>query len=154
MNSLEIAAFIENDDVEYLRDVAAVALLVGAAIVLRTVERKKCSRRAHGGSSLGRRPNRDHGMKEAGIYWTGSTFRERRDANFYRCRVRATVPHASQHLGNDTVGRTGARFGFFRATAGCDGSTGGIHGSEDYSCAAHAVLRGGGRPARGSPWNV
>jgi hypothetical protein len=66
MNSLEIAAFIENDDVECLRDVAAVALLVGTAIVLRAVERKKRSRRAHGGSSLGRRPNRDHGMKEAG----------------------------------------------------------------------------------------
>jgi hypothetical protein len=66
MNSVEIAAFIENDDVEYLRDVAAVALIVGTAIMLRAVELKKRSRRAHGGSPLGRRPNRYHGMKEAG----------------------------------------------------------------------------------------
>jgi hypothetical protein len=34
MNSEDIAAFIANDDAEYLRDVAAIALIAGSAIML------------------------------------------------------------------------------------------------------------------------
>jgi hypothetical protein len=66
MNSVDIAAFIANDDAEYLGDVAAIALIAGRAVMLRAVE---CSRRnscAHGGSPLGRKINRERGMKEAG----------------------------------------------------------------------------------------
>jgi hypothetical protein len=46
-------------------DVTAVALIVGTAVILRAVERKRRNRRAHGGSPQGRKPNRDRGMKEA-----------------------------------------------------------------------------------------
>jgi hypothetical protein len=66
MNSVDIAAFIANDDAEYLGDVAAIALITGTAVMLRAVERSRRNRRAHGGSPMGRKPNRDRGMNEAG----------------------------------------------------------------------------------------
>jgi hypothetical protein len=66
MNSLDIAAFIANDDAEYPGDVAAVALSAATAVMLRAVERSRGNRRAHGGYPLGRKPNRDRGVKEAG----------------------------------------------------------------------------------------
>jgi hypothetical protein len=59
-----LAAFIAIDNAEYLGDVAAVALIVCTAVMLRAVERKRRTRRAHGGSPQGRNPNRDRGMKE------------------------------------------------------------------------------------------
>jgi hypothetical protein len=65
MTSVNIAAFIAIDDAEYLGDVAAVALIVGTAVMLRAVERKRRTRRAHGGSPQGHNPNRYRGMKEA-----------------------------------------------------------------------------------------
>jgi hypothetical protein len=66
MNSEDIAAFIAKDDAEFLGDVAAIALIAGTAVMLRAVERSRGNSRAHGGSPLGRKPNRDRGMKEAG----------------------------------------------------------------------------------------
>jgi hypothetical protein len=39
MNSVDIAEFIAKDDAEYLRDVAAIALIAGTAVMLRAVER-------------------------------------------------------------------------------------------------------------------
>jgi hypothetical protein len=66
MNSVDIAAFIANDDAGYLGDVAAIALIAGTAVMLRAVERSRRNRRAHGGSSLGRKPNRDRGLEVAG----------------------------------------------------------------------------------------
>jgi hypothetical protein len=64
MNSVDIAAFIANDDAEYLGDVAAIALIAGTAVMLRAVERSRRYRRAQGCSLLGRKPNRDRGMKK------------------------------------------------------------------------------------------
>jgi hypothetical protein len=46
--------------------VAVSALLAGTAVILRAVERSRGNRRAHGGSPLGRKQNRDRGVKEAG----------------------------------------------------------------------------------------
>jgi hypothetical protein len=66
MNSVDIAAFIAKDDAEHLGDVPTIALIAGTAAMLRAVERGRGNRRAHGGSPLGRKPNRDRGMKEAG----------------------------------------------------------------------------------------
>jgi hypothetical protein len=61
MNSVDIA-FITNDDTEYLGDVAVIALIAGTAALLCAVERSRRNRRSHGGSPLGRKPNRDRGM--------------------------------------------------------------------------------------------
>jgi hypothetical protein len=66
MTAVDIAAFIANEDVEYLGDVAAIALIASTAVVLRAVVRSRGNRRAHGGSPLGRKPNLDRGMKVAG----------------------------------------------------------------------------------------
>jgi hypothetical protein len=66
MNSEDIAAFIAKDDAEYLGDVAAIGLIAGTAVMLCAVERSRGNRRAHGGSPLGRKPNRDRGLKDAG----------------------------------------------------------------------------------------
>jgi hypothetical protein len=66
MNSVDIAAFIANDDAEYLGDVAAIALIAGTTVMPRAIERSRGDRRAHGGSPLGRKPNRDRGLKETG----------------------------------------------------------------------------------------
>jgi hypothetical protein len=66
MNSEDIASFIARDDTGYLGDVAAIALIAGTVVMLRAVERSGGNRCAHGGSPLGRKPNRDSGMKEAG----------------------------------------------------------------------------------------
>jgi hypothetical protein len=41
MNSVDIAAFIANDDAEYLGDVAAIALIAGTAGMMRAVERSR-----------------------------------------------------------------------------------------------------------------
>jgi hypothetical protein len=38
---VDIAAFIANDDAEYLGDVAAIALIAGTAVMLRAVERSR-----------------------------------------------------------------------------------------------------------------
>jgi hypothetical protein len=104
MNSVDIAAFIANDDAEYLKDVAAIALIAGTAVMLRAVERSRRNRRAHGGSPLGRKTNRDSGRIGR---WTDSTFAEpATPRQCHRCRVRATVPHAAHHLRNDTISRT------------------------------------------------
>jgi hypothetical protein len=74
LNSVDIAAFIAKDDAEYLGDVAAIALIAGAAVMLRAVERSRGNRRAHGGSPLGRKPHRNRGMNEAGNLLNGQYF--------------------------------------------------------------------------------
>jgi hypothetical protein len=65
MDSVDVAAFITNYDAKYLGDVAAVALIVGTAVMLRAVERKRRNRRAHDGSPQERKPNSNRAMKEA-----------------------------------------------------------------------------------------
>jgi hypothetical protein len=87
MNSVYIAAFIAKDDAEHLGDVAAIALIAGTAVMLRAVERSRGNRRAHGGSPLGRKPNRDRGMREAGNLLNRQYFWRSGDANanFHRC---------------------------------------------------------------------
>jgi hypothetical protein len=82
MNPVDVAAFIANDDAQHEVEMAAVALIVGATIMLHAVERKKRTRRAHGGSLPGRKPNRDLGMKEAGILLDRQYF----------CRTRNAIP--------------------------------------------------------------
>jgi hypothetical protein len=82
MNPVDVAAFIANDDAQREVEMAAVALIVGAAIMLYAVERKKRTRRAHGGSLPGRKTNRDLGMKEAGILLDRQYF----------CRSRNAIP--------------------------------------------------------------
>jgi hypothetical protein len=145
VNSVDIAAFIANNDAEYLGDVAAVALIVSTAVMLRAVERSRRNRLTHGGSPQGRKPNRDRGMKEVGnlldqqhFCRTGDATPMFTDAEFER---RFRMPRNTYETIRSAVLRQDPDFFEQRPDA-----TSRLGASTDQEMTA--VLRSGGRPAR------